>query len=100
MIVFVMWGGMIIVMSVLMRGVAMKYYDNGYEYGYNVGESKDNLFPYKRFEKITRLEIINHANSGKQIVGRVLTFKKSYGDFDKMSLEYQDEGKTLKIFLK
>ena len=48
--------------------------------------------------EITRLEIINHATNDKPI-GRILTMKKIYGDFQEIELSYQDGGKTLKIFL-
>ena len=47
---------------------------------------------------ISRLEIINHAKNNKQ-VGRLLTLYQELGDFDTVSIDYQDGGKTLKIFL-
>lgn len=47
--------------------------------------------------KITRLEIINHADNG-MVKGRLLTL---YGNqFNNIELSYQDNGQTLKIFLK
>ena len=47
--------------------------------------------------KITRLEVINHADNG-MIKGRLLTL---YGNqFDNIELSYQDNGQTLKIFLR
>ncbi len=49
-------------------------------------------------EKITRLEIINHAKNDKPI-GRILTLYKELNDFDFLELELQDQGRTLKIFL-
>ena len=49
-------------------------------------------------EKITRLEIINHAKNDRQI-GRLLTLHKSLGDFNSIEIQLQDGGKTLKIFL-
>ena len=49
-------------------------------------------------EKITRLEIINHAKNDKPI-GRILTLYKELNDFDFLELELQDQERTLKIFL-
>ena len=49
-------------------------------------------------EKITRLEVINHAKNDKPI-GRILTLYKELNDFDFLELELQDQGRTLKIFL-
>lgn len=48
--------------------------------------------------KITRLEIINHAKNDKP-VGRILTLYKELSHFEHIELHYQDDGKTLKIFL-
>jgi hypothetical protein len=48
--------------------------------------------------KVTRLEIINHATNDKPI-GRILTMYKELGDFTNIELDYQDGGRTLKIFL-
>jgi hypothetical protein len=47
---------------------------------------------------VTRLEVINHA-SNSHAIGRLLTLYKSMGDFNEIELDYQDGGKTLKIFL-
>lgn len=47
---------------------------------------------------INRLELINHANNDRGI-GRLITLYKSLGDFEVVELDYQDGGKTLKIFL-
>jgi hypothetical protein len=49
-------------------------------------------------KKITRLEVINHAQNDRQI-GRLLTLHKSLGDFNTIELQLQDGGKTMKIFL-
>lgn len=49
-------------------------------------------------EKITRLEVINHAKNDKPI-GRILTLYKELNDFDFLDIDLQDGGKTLKIFL-
>ena len=49
-------------------------------------------------EKITRLEVINHAKNNKPI-GRILTLYKELNDFDFLDIDLQDGGKTLKIFL-
>jgi hypothetical protein len=48
--------------------------------------------------KVTRLEVINHANNNNPI-GRMVTLYKELGDFTNIELDYQDGGKTLKIFL-
>jgi len=48
--------------------------------------------------KVTRLEVINHAKNDKP-VGRILTLYKEMGHFENIELSYQDDGKTLKIFL-
>jgi hypothetical protein len=48
--------------------------------------------------KVTRLEIINHADN-KRPVGRLLTLYKELGDFNEIELSYQDNKRTLKIFL-
>ena len=49
--------------------------------------------------KIDRLEVINHAKNDKDI-GRLLTLYKDIGHFDELDFQIQDDGKTLKIFLK
>lgn len=49
-------------------------------------------------EKITRLEIINHAKNDRPI-GRILTLYKELEDFDFLDIDLQDSGQTLKIFL-
>ena len=46
-----------------------------------------------RNKDVTRLEVIDHAN-GK---GRVLVMNT--GSFKELQFSYQDEGKTLKVFL-
>ena len=46
-----------------------------------------------RNKDVTRLEVIDHAN-GK---GRVLVMEP--GSFKEIQFSYQDEGKTLKVFL-
>jgi hypothetical protein len=48
--------------------------------------------------KVTRLEIINHAKNDEP-VGRLLTLYKELGDFNRVLIDYQDHGRTLKIFL-
>lgn len=51
-------------------------------------------------EKITRLEVINHATAQLGIpIGRVLTLYKEMSDFNTIEFSIQDGGKTLKIFL-
>lgn len=49
-------------------------------------------------KKITRLEVINHAQNDKSI-GRLLTLYKDMNDFKAIEIQLQDGGKTLKIFL-
>jgi len=49
-------------------------------------------------DNISRLEIINHADSRHEI-GRLLVLKKDLGDFKNMEFSVQDDGKTLKIFI-
>lgn len=49
-------------------------------------------------DKITRLEVINHAKND-QPLGRILTMYKELGDFEHIELAFQDGGRTLKIFL-
>lgn len=46
---------------------------------------------------ITRLEVINHASNSHPI-GRVLTMYKTK-DFRNIDMQFQDDGKTLKIFV-
>lgn len=48
--------------------------------------------------EITRLEVINHADNDRPI-GRILTMYKSMEDFQEIQVQYQDDGRTLKIFL-
>ena len=47
---------------------------------------------------ITRLEVINHAKNYHPI-GRILTLYKETEDFTVVDAEFQDGGKTLKIFI-
>jgi hypothetical protein len=48
--------------------------------------------------KISRIEIINHASNDYPI-GRLITLHKSLGDFDIAEISIQDGGRTMKIFL-
>ena len=48
--------------------------------------------------EVTRLEVINHADNDRPI-GRILTMYKSMEDFQEIQVQYQDGGRTLKIFL-
>lgn len=50
-------------------------------------------------EKINRIEVINHAKNDKPI-GRLLVLYKELGDFEEVDFSVQDDGQTLKIFLK
>ena len=47
---------------------------------------------------ITRLEVINHAKNDHSI-GRLLTMYKETEDFTVVDAEFQDGGRTLKIFV-
>jgi hypothetical protein len=47
---------------------------------------------------VTRLEIINHCKN-EYGFGRILSLHKGLEDFNEIELDYQDGGKTLKIFL-
>jgi hypothetical protein len=49
-------------------------------------------------EKISRLEVINHAKNGLSI-GRVITLYKELNDFDSIEISIQDDGRTMKIFI-
>ena len=49
--------------------------------------------------EVTRLEVINHASNYKPI-GRILTMYKEMGDFKEVEVQYQDGGRTIKIFLR
>ncbi len=51
-----------------------------------------------KLEKVTRFEVINHGNNKKPI-GRLLTLYKELEDFNEVELSFQDDGKTLKIFI-
>jgi len=48
--------------------------------------------------RVTRLEVINHANN-KHKIGRILTLYKEMEDFEHIEVVFQDGGKILKIFL-
>ena len=50
-------------------------------------------------EKINRIEVINHAKNDKPI-GRLLVLYKELGHFEEVEFSLQDDGQTLKIFLK
>jgi len=47
---------------------------------------------------VTRFEVINHAKNDMGI-GRVMTLYKGMNHFTNIELSYQDDGKTLKVFL-
>ena len=49
-------------------------------------------------DKITRIEVINHAKNDKPI-GRILVLHKELRDFDVVEFDLQDGNRTLKIFL-
>jgi len=49
--------------------------------------------------EVTRFEVINHADNDKPI-GRLLTMYKEMGDFQEVEVQYQDGGRTIKVFLR
>lgn len=49
-------------------------------------------------EKISRIEVINHANNRYRI-GRVVTLYKELDEFDSVEISIQDDGRTMKIFV-
>ena len=53
----------------------------------------------KRLETVTRLEIINRCKTNGMEQGRVLTLYKDKSGFKEIQVAYQDDGKTMKIFL-
>jgi hypothetical protein len=59
-------------------------------------ENKENK---EKEVEVTRLEVINHAGNDKPI-GRLLTMYKELRDFQEIEVQYQDGGRTLKIFLR
>jgi len=74
---------------------------NGEEMEYiirQVGMESQMLKQLRNDYNVTRLEVINHALN-REKVGRIVTLKKQYNDFTNIELSYQDEGKTLKIFI-
>ena len=54
---------------------------------------------YVDSDKINRIEVINHAKNDKPI-GRLLVLYKELGHFEEVEFSVQDDGQTLKIFLK
>jgi hypothetical protein len=49
--------------------------------------------------EVTRLEVINHADNDKPI-GRILSMFKELNDFQEIEVQYQDGGRTIKVFLR
>lgn len=49
--------------------------------------------------KINRFEVINHTNNAHP-EGRVLVLYKEFGQFKELTISVQDDGRTLKVFLK
>jgi hypothetical protein len=52
----------------------------------------------KKEVEVTRFEVINHAVNDKPI-GRILSMFKELDDFENIEVQYQDGGRTIKIFL-
>ena len=63
-----------------------------------VGMEKQMLHQLKNDYNVTRFEVINHAKNDMGI-GRVMTLYKGMNHFTNIELSYQDDGKTLKVFL-
>jgi hypothetical protein len=53
----------------------------------------------KKEVEVTRFEVINHAGNDKPI-GRILSMFKELNDFQEIQVQYQDGGRTIKIFLR
>jgi len=51
-----------------------------------------------KMKKVNRFEIINHASNDKPI-GRILSMHEELDDFKSIQLDFQDGGRTLKIFI-
>jgi hypothetical protein len=64
-----------------------------------IEETNRNNIQLPEVDRVTRLEVINHAKNSMQ-VGRLLTVWKEMGDFEDIDFDLQDNGRTLKIFLK
>jgi len=47
---------------------------------------------------VDRLEIINHCKNAYRY-GSILSLRKDFEDFNAIQLDYQDDGKTLKVLL-
>jgi hypothetical protein len=64
-----------------------------------VGMSDQMLHQLKSDFQITRFEVINHNAKNDMGYGRILTLYKEMDMFNNIELVYQDDHKTLKIFL-
>jgi hypothetical protein len=53
----------------------------------------------KKEVEVTRFEVINHAGNDKPI-GRILSMFKELDDFQEIQVQYQDGGRTIKVFLR
>jgi len=69
-------------------------YENGLKKMYSLLTKENEV----KQSKVTRFEVINHANNDHNI-GRVLTMYKEMEDFTNIELQYQDGGRTLKVFI-
>lgn len=49
-------------------------------------------------EKISRIEVINHAENDLE-KGRLMVLYKNLGHFETVFIQVQDEGRTMKVFL-
>ena len=63
------------------------------------GMKEQMLHQLKNDFKVTRFEVINHNAKNDMGYGRILTLSKVMNSFNNIELSYQDDDKTLKIFL-
>lgn len=61
-------------------------------------EIKENIISID-LDKINRIELINHAEN-KFEIGRMLVLYENLGHFKGVDISIQDDGQTMKIFLK
>jgi len=63
------------------------------------GMKEQMLHQLKNDFKVTRFEVINHNAKNDMGYGRILTLSKEMNSFNYIELSYQDDDKTLKVFL-
>jgi hypothetical protein len=75
------------------HGIDLRLYDE-----FNQAKEMEAKQQQLDLTNITRLEVINHA-SNEHPIGRILTMYKELQDFTVVDAEFQDGGRTLKIFI-